>query len=262
MTNIIYGDATHVGCVRESNEDFYCADADLGLWLVADGMGGHEAGEVASRIAVDFIREHVHKGVALLDAVASAHEVVRIAAEQGLGQVGMGATLVALKLVGSDYELVWVGDSRAYLWSHGALTQLTRDHSLVQQLLDAGQIEPEDAASHPYRNCVTQALGAADIDAIEPGHMSGTLYAGERVLLCSDGLTGEVSDSEIAAVLCEEVDEQSLVDQLIAKALEFGGSDNVTVLLVSAPADAPCRPVEDETIPLTKVAARRAVSPN
>lgn len=251
-----YGDATHVGRVREHNEDSHFADPELGLWIVADGMGGHRCGEVASQIAVDFIREEVGKGSALRAAVERAHEVVLLAAGQGLGHPGMGSTVVALKLDGPDYELSWVGDSRAYLWDEGVLVQLTRDHSLVQQLVDAGQLTEEEALLHPNRNVVTQALGAADLDQVEVEEARGTLHQGQQILLCSDGLTGEVSEAEIREILAGEADAQGAVERLIDRTLEHGASDNVTAILVCAPADAPEKPIPD-TIPIDVEALAR-----
>ncbi len=234
-----HGEATHKGRVRDLNEDSYVADPQLGLWIVADGMGGHECGEVASRIAADFIHEQLTHGVGLQEATARAHDVVTLAAQDGLGQPGMGSTLVALQLRDARYEVVWVGDSRAYLWQDGALRQLTRDHSFVQKMLDEGQISSAEAVNHPYRNVITQALGVADLDRVDVGSVSGTLCRGEIVLLCSDGLTGEVSEDEIGTLLHGADNLQDAAQALVASALEHGGSDNITVLLVPAPAGAP-----------------------
>ncbi len=256
MQPMRYGDATHVGCVREHNEDSYLADPELGLWIVADGMGGHRCGEVASQIAVDFIREEVGKGGLLRAAVERAHEVVRLAAGQGLGHPGMGSTVVALKLDGPEYELSWVGDSRAYLWDEGVLVQLTRDHSLVQQLVDAGQLTEEEALLHPNRNVVTQALGASELDKVEVDEMRGTLHQGQQILLCSDGLTGEVSEAEIREILAGAADAQAAVERLVDRTLEYGAPDNVTAILVHAPVDAPERPISD-TMPIDAEALTR-----
>lgn len=259
MADIRYGIATHAGRVRERNEDCGLAEPELGLWVVADGMGGHDSGEVASRILVDFLKDGVAKGARLVDAVAEAHHVVRLAAEQGMGSHGMGATVVALKLEGAEYELAWVGDSRAYLWDCGMLQQLTRDHSVVQQLIDAGQLTAEEARTHPYRNCVTQAIGAADLDDVSVDALHGTLYRGQQVLLCTDGLTGEVSDGQIREALAAGGEEQATAEHLIRLALDHGGGDNVTVLLVSAPGDAPGRAADDNTQPLDAIRADGAL---
>jgi serine/threonine protein phosphatase PrpC len=221
-----YG-ATHEGAKRPHNEDSFFANPKLGLWIVADGMGGHAAGEVASQIVVDFIYHQVAQGVSIEDAVEAAHDIVLRRAEQGIGSPGMGSTVVAC---------------RAYLWDAGCLRQLTRDHSLVQQLIDAGKIGKGDVLNHPYRNVVTQALGAADLEQVEAEKIQGELYRDQQILLCTDGLTAEISDADIEKVLSQPVDEQTKVDELIRKALEHGGSDNITVLLVSAPETAPEKP--------------------
>lgn len=253
-----HGEATHTGRVRELNEDSYVADPQLGLWIVADGMGGHESGEVASRIAVDFIHEQLARGAGLNETAARAHDVVTMAAQEGLGQPGMGSTLVALQLCDARYQVVWVGDSRAYLWQGGGLRQLTRDHSFVQKLVDEGQLSRAEAVNHPYRNVITQALGVADLDRVEVGEVSGTLCRGDLILLCSDGLTGEVSEDEIDKLLQQTVDLQATAQALVDAALANGGSDNITVLLISAPEHAPSREAgapptsDDPTITLNR----------
>ncbi|MEJ2686087.1 MAG: protein phosphatase 2C domain-containing protein [Gammaproteobacteria bacterium] len=241
MTNVQFGSSSHAGRVRELNEDRFVADPVAGLWLVADGMGGHECGEVASRIVSEFIQHEVHRGVPLAVALESAHRAVLRAPSEGMGKPGMGATVVAVHLDDACFELGWVGDSRGYLWNGAELTQLTRDHTLVQQLIDSGALSPADAVHHPHRNYVTQALGATGLDEVEVDTLEGRLYRGEQLLLCSDGLTGELRDGIIARVLGGAGSEQEKVDQLIELALEQGGTDNITVVLLSAPETAPVR---------------------
>lgn len=229
------GHDTHVGRVRNHNEDAYLVEPTLGLGIVADGMGGHECGEVASRIVVDCIRKEVQEGTAVARSLVKAHHAVLDAAEKGLGRCGMGSTALVIKMDGQEFEVVWVGDSRAYVWNGARLIQITRDHSLVQQLVDRGEISLEDARTHPQRNYITQAIGMLSLEHLEVGRVKGRLSPGQQVLLCTDGLNGEVSDEEIAEVLARDLSEQEKVDLLIQKALMNGGSDNVTVLLVSAP---------------------------
>ena len=241
MTNVHFGNSSHAGRVRELNEDRFVADPAAGLWLVADGMGGHECGEVASRIVSEFVQHEVRRGVPLAVALESAHRAVLRAASQGMGKPGMGSTVVAVQLDGDRFELSWVGDSRGYLWNGAELMQLTRDHTLVQQLIDSGALSPADAARHPHRNYVTQALGAVGLDEVEVDTREGRLYQGEQLLLCSDGLTGELEDSRIAEVLGGGGSEQEKVDQLIELALAEGGPDNITVVLLSAPDTARAR---------------------
>ena len=242
--------ATHVGLVRDHNEDNYLARPDLGLWIVADGMGGHLGGEIASSIVVDELARRIGQGEPLACAVGATHTAILDAVARGEGQQGMGSTVVALKLDGSRYQIAWVGDSRAYLAGRHGLHQLSRDHSFVQQLLDAGAIGDEEASVHPDRNVISQAIGTVGLDTVKVDVIEGQLHQGDQVLLCSDGLTGEVDDDKIAAILAAPGDETQKVESLIAAALNHGGSDNVTVILVSAPDDAPLHPVRGSTVPI------------
>lgn len=235
MPITICGHDTHVGRVRSHNEDNYFVEPELGLGIVADGMGGHECGEIASRIVVDCVRKEVQDGISVAKALVKAHYAVLDAVEKGLGRCGMGSTALVIKMNGNQFEVAWVGDSRAYIWSGGRLTQITRDHSLVQQLVDRGEISVDEARTHPQRNYITQAIGMPSLEHLEVGHVQGRLSPGQQVLLCSDGLNGEVGEDEITAVLAQDLTEQQKVDRLIEKALANGGSDNITVLLMSAP---------------------------
>jgi len=228
------GHVTHVGNVRQHNEDAYRIDAEHNFGVLADGMGGHEGGEIASRIVVECVCDALREGRPMADALVQAHHAVRKAAENGEGKPGMGSTALALKIDNEDFEVVWVGDSRAYYWDGQTLAQISKDHSLVQTLVDEGSITPAEARVHPQRNYVTQAIGMSDLQTMEVGRVQGRLYQGQQLLLCSDGLSGEVSDSEIAEILRLELNEKQKTDLLIQKALDNGGTDNVTVLLVSA----------------------------
>ena len=247
-----FGHATHVGRVRDHNEDNYIALPEQGLWVVADGMGGHSAGEIASAIAVEVIAAEVANGCPLCESIEKAHQAILQAALDGQGEHGMGCTVVALKLNGYEVEVAWVGDSRAYLWD-GTLRPLSRDHSFVQQLIDSGAISEEEARHHPQRSVITQALGASDLKNVRVDSIREILARGERLLLCSDGLTGEVDDAHIAAVLKRSPDSQESVEQLIAAANNNGGSDNVTVVLVDAPANAPRRKRKGDTVPMRAI---------
>lgn len=233
MNNIDFAVATHTGWVRELNEDSHIALPKLGFWTVADGMGGHEAGEVASRIAVREIARSIEQGMPLPKAIETAHRAIQTAALQGEGAAEMGSTVVAAKLEGLRYEIAWVGDSRAYLWN-GTLHQLTTDHSYVQLLLKAGLITEGDIPNHPSRNIITQALGVGGVDKanIKVDLVSGELKKNDTLLLCTDGLSGEVSNDNIASILAEITDSQARVDRLIAAALEAGGKDNVTLIIL------------------------------
>ena len=232
------GHVTHVGNVRQHNEDAYRIDAEHNFGVLADGMGGHEGGEIASRIVVECVCDELREGRSMADALVQAHHAVRKAAENGEGKPGMGSTAVVLKIDNEDFEIVWVGDSRAYYWDGETLAQVTKDHSLVQTLVDEGSITMEEARVHPQRNYVTQAIGMSDMQTMEVGRVKGRLYQGQHLLLCSDGLSGEVSDFEIVEILKLELSEKQKTDLLIQKSLDNGGSDNVTVLLVPAVAGA------------------------
>ena len=229
---IEFGNTSHVGLRRELNEDTYYSDAALGLWLVADGMGGHEFGEVASALARDAVVREVSAGRSLTEAIRSADEDIIRQSRRRADSLPMGTTVVALRVVENRFELAWVGDSRAYLWN-GQLRQLSSDHSYVQELIDQGAITPEQARSHPHRNVVTQARGVTDPESLKVETISGELRPGFQILLCSDGLTEEVDDAAIAAALAQtEMSAQECVDSLVSAALDGGGSDNVTVVLL------------------------------
>ena len=232
---IEFGHSTHVGLRREHNEDTYYADADLGLWLVADGMGGHEHGEVASALARDTLVREVGKGSELVQAIQLADEEIIRHSTRRSEALPMGTTIAALRLARDGaYEVAWVGDSRIYLWNEG-LKQLSQDHSYVQELIDQGAITSEQARHHPHRNVVTQALGVTDPQSLRVASLRGQLAPGMQLLLCSDGLTEEVKDATIASIVARtEHTAQECVDHLILAALDGGGSDNITVILVRA----------------------------
>lgn len=229
---IEFGHCTHVGLRREHNEDTYYADAELGLWLVADGMGGHENGEVASALARDRLVQQVQKGENLARAIQAADEEIIQHSNRRSQALPMGTTIAAIRVQDDAFEVAWVGDSRVYLWD-GSLRQLSQDHSYVRELIEQGAISPEQARTHPHRNVVTQALGVTDPQSLRVETVSGQLAAGQQILLCSDGLTEEVEDGQIAAILArQELTAQECVDHLVLAALDGGGSDNVTVILL------------------------------
>lgn len=227
-----FGHGTHTGLRREHNEDTYWADSELGLWLVADGMGGHDHGEVASALARDHVVAAVKSGTPLAQAITFADaEIIRHSSEKRTDRP-MGTTVVAVLIRDDQFEVSWVGDSRVYVHGNGRLRQVSRDHSYVQELVDQGAITAAQAKTSPHRNVVTQALGVTQPDQLKVETIKGTLAPGEQLLLCSDGLTEEVSDDGIAAILARGLSAQEAVEHLILAALDNGGSDNVTVLLV------------------------------
>jgi protein phosphatase len=234
MTELRAGGATDTGLVRAHNEDRYLADERL--FAVADGVGGHKAGEVASQTAVETLQREFTEPTtgALIDAVKTANRTVWNLAETNSDQRGMGTTLTALALVDDGDEerlaIVNVGDSRAYLLQQGQLEQLTEDHSLVEQLVREGQLTPEEAQVHPQRSIITRALGLDP--EVEVDSWELTPYKGDRLLLCSDGLTNEVSDEQIATTLRTVSDPEEAATQLVNEARDHGGSDNITCVVV------------------------------
>ena len=205
----------------------------MGLWLVADGMGGHEYGEVASALAREAIVREIRQGTPLPQAIRIADEEIIRASRKRSDSLPMGTTVVAARITGNRFEVAWVGDSRVYLWHEQKLAQLSQDHSYVQELISQGTISVDQARTHPHRNVVTQALGVTDPQNLNVETLSGDLLPGMQLLLCSDGLTEEVDDEGISQVLAHtECSAQECVDGLVAAALDGGGSDNVTVVLV------------------------------
>ena len=228
---IEFGHATHVGLRRTRNEDTYYADASLGLFLVADGMGGHQHGEVASALVREAMVELVSRGHGLVEAVHGAAERLLAHARGSDDILPMGTTVAALRLVDDGYEAAWVGDSRIYVWRQ-ELQQISHDHSLVQALVEAGQLDPAKASQHPQRNVLTQALGVTAAAQLHIGMSRGPAMPGTGFLLCSDGLTEEVADAAIAGLMARtDLAAQECVDQLLLAALDVGGSDNITAIL-------------------------------
>lgn len=221
---------THVGR-REHNEDALLIEPGNGLVMVADGVGGHQAGEVASQITCEVLSRELAGGAELEAAVRRANLEVREAVETGRGKSGMATTVVAARFDGPEYQLCWVGDSRAYLWD-GQLKLLTRDHSYVEALLEQGQITFEEARHHPRKNVIVQAIGLQEEDKLRVGHNRGTLPPGSVLVLCSDGLSDVLDCDRVAAVLGSEQPLQARCEALVQAVVENGGRDNVTVVLV------------------------------
>jgi serine/threonine protein phosphatase Stp1 len=230
---------SHVGTVRTRNEDNCVNRPDLGLWAVADGAGGHQAGDVASQTVADALAE-VPSGLGAAQALAEvrlrigrAHEALTAEAMRRGGNAMLASTVVVLLARGEHYACLWAGDSRAYLLRAGRLVQVTHDHSLVQQLLDSGEITAEAAANHPWSNVITRAVGAGD-DAFALDKVTDRLRAGDRFLLCSDGLFKTVPEAELALLLA---DAEAPVERLLAAALERHADDNVTAVTVDVLTD-------------------------
>ena len=234
MTTTTFAAATHVGNVRDHNEDTYVADENLKLWLIADGMGGHAGGEIASALAADVISKNVAQQDTLEQSMHKAHRAILDAVKNGNGKYGMGTTLVALRLLEDNYELAWVGDSRAYLWSDGTLSQISKDHSYVQMLVDMGNILPEEARWHPQKNIITQNLGSEFLEEPMVDVRRDEFKPGQKILLCSDGLSDELEDRDIARAIRAGGSDQEIVDRLMAATLDGKARDNVSLILISA----------------------------
>lgn len=225
-----FGSRTDVGCLRDHNEDSLVVSPPL--FAVADGMGGHAAGEVASEIAVNVLAEQApaHPDAnALGNAVVAANRAVLRGVHEGVGREGMGTTCTAAMLEGERLVIAQVGDSRAYLLHQGKLQQLTRDHSLMADMIEAGQLTPEEARTHPQRSVITRALGS---DAhLHPDIYEINVETGDRLLICSDGLSGMIFDDQIENTLRRVQDPQRCASQLVNEAIAAGGHDNVTVIV-------------------------------
>jgi protein phosphatase len=228
---IEFGHGTHVGLRRTRNEDTYYADAALGLFLVADGMGGHQHGEVASALVRDAVVEGVRSGQSLAEAVHEAAARLLEYAQRYDDALPMGTTVAAIRFSEQGYDVAWVGDSRIYQWKSG-LRQISHDHSLVQSLVEAGVIDEAQAKRHPQRSVLTQALGITALEQLHISMAKGPLTPGMSFLMCSDGLTEEVTDTVIAGILGrQDLAAQECIDHLLLAALDGGGSDNITAIL-------------------------------
>ncbi len=226
------GAKTDQGKVREQNEDAYGYHDNL--FVLADGMGGHSAGEIASAIAVqtvlgmDLTITSLERG--FNEAVNQANQAILNAVAQNPEQFGMGTTIAILYLTENYAYFTHIGDSRIYHYTNGSLIQLTDDHSLVAELVRNGSLTEAEARNHPQRNILTRALGAKEIFDIETSKVPA--LSGDKFLLCSDGLTEVLDDKKIAAELCQKAEPQDIVERLILLANDLGGTDNITVILI------------------------------
>ena len=238
MIHATCGASTHVGQVRDGNEDNYVTIE--GLYFVADGMGGHSAGEVASEIAVRILQEvytdtkvRVSSPGLLADAISTANTAIYMEAMHDTSKTGMGTTLTGLAVTNApDNQIVVanVGDSRTYMWRHGELRQVTKDHSHVQTLVDRGAITRAEARVHFQRNIVLRAMGIESWVDIDTFPMS--VEDGDRFIMCSDGLVDEADDDEIETEIRLSISVQDLADRLVDLANRNGGRDNITVVVV------------------------------
>ncbi len=230
---------TDVGLIRSGNEDNYLMVPEKGTFIVADGMGGHAAGEVASEMAVRIVAQDLgsFRGLSPDDAASRMIQAIRDANaaiyERTLSEHdkrGMGTTATVLVLHANRYLLGQVGDSRGYLMRDGVFHQVTKDHSYVQEQVDAGYLTPEQARTHPYSNVITRCVGASG--DVTPDLFSGVVRAGDVFLLASDGLTGMLEDDVLAAILKSDGPPEKWVDRLVGEANRRGGLDNITAIIV------------------------------
>ena len=224
---------SHIGHVRSRNEDSYLENADLGLWLVADGVGGNTHGDFASQVVTQTVERKIKSGSTLKDAIVSAHLALIKLARENLEMKGMASTVVAVKFEEARYQIAWVGDSRAYLITkNNAIRQLTKDHNQAQFLVDTGELTIEEARTHPTQCVLMQAMGADD-EGWHVDQVDGVFEQGDFLLLCSDGLTGDLQEPELLESIKSGKLLSIIVDELIDKALVKGGGDNITVALIS-----------------------------
>ena len=235
-TSLMWGARSDVGCVRPHNEDSYLVASPL--FAVCDGMGGHAAGEVASSIAVETIAKAAPStadAAGLAAAVEAANAAIIEAAASGIGRPGMGCTATVAYIQDNTVAIAHVGDSRAYLLHEGVLTRVTHDHSYVEELVDAGEITADEARIHPNRSVITRALGSDP--AMYADHFQLNIDEGDRLILCSDGLSSMIPDSEIERIAVQSSTAQMCTDNLVDAALAAGGADNVSVVVVDLVVD-------------------------
>jgi protein phosphatase len=238
---LLYAARTDVGMIRSGNEDNFTVDVTeaRGIFIVADGMGGHAAGEVASEMAVQIVQRELAPtddldGEGIVKLVAGAlRKANRAIHDRTLTEVdkqGMGTTASVLLLTGTRYIIGQIGDSRVYLLRDGQFSQITKDHSYVQEQVDAGFLTPEQARYHPYSNVITRCVGASS--EVEPDIYRGEARVGDLYLVASDGLTGMVDDRRLAQLLASRAEPDRKVQSLIAEANGRGGLDNITAIIV------------------------------
>ena len=254
------GSSTDTGLHRGNNEDSFLVDREHDVYAVADGMGGHRGGEVASRTAIEALRAAIASGQPVHDAIVQANTAVIERASGDPELTGMGTTLTAVVVADGRQLLIGhVGDSRAYLLHDGAMRRVTDDHSLVEELVREGRLTPEQGESHPRRNVVTRALGVER--DVEVDLYTVEVVAGDRLLICSDGLTTMVRDRDIERLARSEQDPQRTAEVLVEAANRAGGEDNTSVVIVDVlEVDAPVAP-DPETLAAPAPPAARTMAP-
>lgn len=221
---------SHQGLVRELNEDSYAEDLNQGFWIIADGVGGNGHGDVASQMAVQTVERRLRHGAKLVEAIRDANDVVTLAAAQTESLAQMATTIVACRFDAGHYEVSWVGDSRAYLINGEGIMQLSADHNMANDLYQRGEIDAQECEKHPGQHELTQALGQMTLERIPK--TIGELHDGDCLLLCTDGLSGVLSDAEISDLSHSNDTLERVGEKLLDCALEKGAPDNVTFSLI------------------------------
>jgi len=225
----------HQGLVRERNEDSLVNNESLGLWVVADGVGGNAHGDIASQLAVQTIERRIRQGQTLSDAIVGGNDAI-VSAENGQNELaGMASTVVACRFDGHQFELAWVGDSRAYLLDSTGICQLTSDHNLANVLYQQGSIEEEDLREHVGQHELTQALGLMSLEKIPKS--LGELHEGDCLLLCTDGLSGVLTDEVIYQTVVQAGSLEQAGESLLEQVLAQGAPDNVSFSLIQFQTD-------------------------
>jgi serine/threonine protein phosphatase PrpC len=246
MVRLLYSARTDVGMIRSGNEDNFAVNAngDRGLFVVADGMGGHAAGEVASEMAVQIIElelstikdlDKSESSERVMEALRKANRNIHDRTITEVDKQGMGTTASVLIVANNRYLIGQVGDSRVYLLRDGSLRQLTKDHSYVQEQVDAGFLTPEQARYHPYSNVITRCVGASP--DVQPDVYQGEVKVGDVFLVASDGLTGMVDDRRLQMLLMSRAEPERKVHALISEANGRGGLDNITAIVIQVMSD-------------------------
>lgn len=226
--------ASDKGLMREHNEDSFLLDEKLKLFIVADGMGGHEHGKTASKMACDLVLQQVNEGQDVESAIVFAHRQIQLLSKRICSERGMGTTIVVAQILGPKLlGIWWVGDSRVYASTKERLRLLTHDHSRVQELVDLKIISQEQALRHPQRNIITRSLGMQILDDVKVDACNVNLTSDMQILLCSDGLSNELNDNEIHYILKQNISNNEKANRLISAANSSGGRDNITAAVLT-----------------------------
>lgn len=223
---------TSAGKVRTQNQDSFYTNDNFGIWLIADGMGGHAGGRYASSTISKELPRFIQQGYSIRDAIFRCHQLLRNYSQSRANCSDMGSTLVLAVWSKHVLDIYWVGDSRAYIINDDGITRLTKDHSVVQKLIDLALIDEKSAANHPDKHILTQCLGGGKDSDPEVGSVKLSLKSDDLILLCSDGLYTELSDNKIYEAVHTALDKENAIKHLIALAEDSGGNDNISATII------------------------------